>query len=284
MMSFSATVTSELQQLLGRYIGSEYTNIKIAAQSIVVDRIDHAFIRIQGRHKEEMLEKYLEAHKDQKILIFTQMKHVASTVARNLHDQGYKVAALHGDIDQRVRNITIKDIKADKVKILVATDVASRGLNLNDIQLVINYDVPQDPESYVHRIGRTARAGQSGKAITLVTESEMSSIHAIERKNKIQIKEIDADGNEKPRTYTKHHDAGFAYKRSRSGGGYRGRSGGGSRGGYSAGGRSSDRPTYSSARPAGDRPAYGADRPARPAGDRPAYGASRPSYGSDRPR
>jgi len=72
-----------------------------------------------------------------------------------------------------VRNITIKDIKADKVKILVATDVASRGLNLNDIQLVINYDVPQDPESYVHRIGRTARAGQSGKAITLVTESEM---------------------------------------------------------------------------------------------------------------
>ncbi len=80
---------------------------------------------------------------------------------------------MHGDIDQRVRNITIKDIKADKVKILVATDVASRGLNLNDIQLVINYDVPQDPESYVHRIGRTARAGQSGKAITLVTESEM---------------------------------------------------------------------------------------------------------------
>lgn len=126
MMSFSATVTPELQQLLGRYIGTDYTNIKIAAQSVVVDKIDHAFIRIPGRQKGEVLQKYLDAHKDQKVIIFTQMKHVASTLARTLHEQGYSVAALHGDIDQRVRNITIKDIKADKVKILVATDVASR--------------------------------------------------------------------------------------------------------------------------------------------------------------
>lgn len=225
MLSFSATVTEELKQMLHRFIGSDYTFIKIAAQSIVVDKIDHAFIRVPGRQKHEILQKYLDAHKDQKIIIFTQMKHVASTLARTLHEDGYKVAALHGDIDQRVRNITIRDIKADKVKILVATDVASRGLNLNDIQLVFNYDVPQDPESYVHRIGRTARAGQSGKAITLVAESEMGAIHAIEKRNKIQIKEIDTDGNEKPRTYTKQHDAGFAYRRSR--GGYRGRSSGG---------------------------------------------------------
>ena len=99
-------------------------------------------------------------------------------------------------MEQRDRNASLQAYKENKVKIMVATDVASRGLNMKDIDLVINYDVPQDPESYVHRIGRTARAGKSGKAIMFVTNTEMRSVQTIERRNKIKIKQIDAEGNE----------------------------------------------------------------------------------------
>ena len=98
---------------------------------------------------------------------------------------------MHGDIRQYERNMIIKDYKASTLKILVATDVASRGLNLNDVNLVINFDVPQDPESYIHRVGRTGRAGKEGKAITFAHSSEMKYIDAIERRNKITIKQID---------------------------------------------------------------------------------------------
>jgi ATP-dependent RNA helicase DeaD len=91
---------------------------------------------------------------------------------------------------------TIKDLKSDHLKILVATDVAARGLNLNDVQLVINYEVPQDPESYIHRIGRTARAGKSGQAITFADNRELQSLKVIERRNKLTIKQIDEHGVE----------------------------------------------------------------------------------------
>ncbi len=99
-------------------------------------------------------------------------------------------------MEQRDRNASLQAYKENKVKIMVATDVASRGLNMKDIDLVVNYDVPQDPESYVHRIGRTARAGKSGKAIMFVTNTEMKSVQTIERRNKIKIKQIDENGNE----------------------------------------------------------------------------------------
>ena len=94
-------------------------------------------------------------------------------------------------MEQRDRTASLQNYKTDSVKILVATDVASRGLNMKDITMVINYDVPQDPESYVHRIGRTARAGKSGKAIMFVTENELRSVYLIERRNKITIPQRD---------------------------------------------------------------------------------------------
>ncbi len=121
-------------------------------------------------------------------------------------------------MEQRDRMSTLKAYKENQIKILVATDVASRGLNMKDIDLVINFDVPQDPESYVHRIGRTARAGKTGKAIMFVSEGEMKSVQTIERRNKIKIKQVDSEGNEVARSES----------RSRSGGS---RFGGGSRGG-----------------------------------------------------
>lgn len=125
---------------------------------------------------------------------------------------------------------TIKDLKSDYLKILVATDVAARGLNLNDIELVVNYEVPQDPESYVHRIGRTARAGKSGKAITFADSREFDSIKMIERRNKLIIKQVDNDGVVMERRVIDNQRGGGAPagNRRRSGGSS-GRFGGGDR-------------------------------------------------------
>ena len=195
IMSFSATITNELRDILDEHIGNDYVHIKIATE-IVPTKVDHAFIRVAHGKRRLLLDHYLEKHQDQKIVIFTQTKQTTVDVATNLHNIGMKVCELHGDVDQRKRNSTIKAFKSGESKILVATDVASRGLNLNDIDLVINYDTPQDPESYIHRIGRTARNGQEGKAITFVSDSEEKSLASIEKRNKLTIKEIDIDGNE----------------------------------------------------------------------------------------
>ena len=195
IMSFSATVTHELKDMLTKYIGSDYHHIVITPE-VVSQKIDHMFIMVPWDQKIEMLAKYLSEHDQQKILIFTQTKIGTDELVDKLTDMGIDAFAIHGDIKQRDRNNTIKAFKENKAKILVATDVASRGLNLNQIDLVLNRDVPQDPEAYVHRIGRTGRAWADGKAITLVTREEMKYIHAIEKRNKITIKEVDVHGNE----------------------------------------------------------------------------------------
>lgn len=195
LMSFSATVTHELKDMLDKYIGSDYNHIEIAKEA-VSDKINHMFIKVARDQKLDTLVTYLSEHKDQKVLIFTQTKMWTDELANKLGDLGYDGYAIHGDIKQRDRNNTIKAFKENRAKILIATDVASRGLNLNQIDLVINRDVPQDPESYIHRIGRTGRAGADGKAITLATGGEMKYIYTIEKRNKITIKEVDIHGNE----------------------------------------------------------------------------------------
>lgn len=224
LMSFSATVTHELKDMLDKYIWSDYHHITIAKEA-VSEKINHMFIKIPRDQKVETLDTYLDEHKDQKILIFTQTKIGTDELVDQLHRSGHSAFAIHGDIKQRDRNNTIKAFKDNKAKILVATDVASRGLNLNQIDLVINRDVPQDPESYIHRIGRTGRAGAEGKAITLATAGEMKYLYAIEKRNKIVIKEVDIHGNEIERPQGGN-------MRSSSFGKYGGSSRGGSRGGY----------------------------------------------------
>jgi ATP-dependent RNA helicase DeaD len=224
-MLFSATMTHEVQRMIDKRIGKEYVSLHIDSESVVVDKIDHAFIDVPHISKPDMLLRWLENHKDQKVIIFTQTKIATIELQKFLYNKGFTAGQLHGDVDQRVRLSTLKAFKNNELQVMIATDVASRGLNMNDIDLVVNFDVPQDPESYVHRIGRTARAGKEGKAITFVSDGEMKSIHAIERTNKITIKKVDADGNVVDRSMER-----------RGGGGSRG---GNSRGGRFGGGRSS---------------------------------------------
>jgi len=195
-MLFSATMTTEVQQIIRTHIGSDYQFIQIEPEKVVVDKIDHAFTIAPHISKPDLLVNWIESHKEHKIIIFTQTKYATNELTKFLYEKGYKVWQLSGDLDQRERTAALKAYKNNEVRIMIATDVASRWLNMKDIDLVINFDVPQDPESYVHRIGRTARAGKSGKAITFVTNNEMKTVELIERRNKIKIKQIDSDGNE----------------------------------------------------------------------------------------
>ena len=195
-MLFSATITSEVKTIINTHLDKDHTLIEIEPEQIVVDRIDHAFTMAPHISKPDLLINWVEAHKEHKIIVFTQTKYATSDIANMLYDKGYSVGQLSGDMEQRERQASLRDYKENKIKIMVATDVASRGLNMKDIDLVINFDVPQDPESYVHRIGRTARAGKDGKAIMFVSEGEMKTVQTIERRNKLKIKQIDAEGNE----------------------------------------------------------------------------------------
>jgi len=232
-MLFSATITSEVKHIINNHLQPDHTFIQIEPEQVVVDKIDHAFTMAPHITKPDLLINWIESHKEHKIIIFTQTKYAVADLEDMLYKKGYSVWQLSGDMEQRDRMSTLKAYKENQIKILVATDVASRGLNMKDIDLVINFDVPQDPESYVHRIGRTARAGKEGKAIMFVSEGEMKSVQTIERRNKIKIKQIDAEGNEVVRSESRSRSGG-----SRFGGGSRwgSRFWGGSRGGSRFGG------------------------------------------------
>ena len=160
-MLFSATVTKEVRNIIDKYLSKDYAFIEIQPEKIVVERINHSFVLLQQHQKLEVLTKWLDTYQKEKIIIFTQTKRSTSWLSDILKERGYKVGHLSGDMEQRDRIRSLKSYQADESRVMIATDVASRGLNMKDIDIVINYDVPEDPESYVHRIGRTARAGKS---------------------------------------------------------------------------------------------------------------------------
>lgn len=193
---------TELRSLLHHYIGTDYEEIKAKAQNVVASKVDHMFLDAPTFKKFEMLKAILDTDKTQKAIIFAETKRGVDELARMLYKEGYDAIALHGDMEQRDRFRTLKAIKNPDhpSNILVATDVAARGLNMNNVDMVINFEVPRDPESYVHRVGRTGRAGAEGKAVMLVSNDEYKSLHAIERKNKITIKKVDHERNELQRT------------------------------------------------------------------------------------
>ena len=198
-MCFSATMPHELIRMFEKHLEAGYQHIQIAKEQTLVRELDHAFMRVSEMQKLPTLEAYLQRHDFQKVVVFAQTKRAVGELYDALRINGYLTMELHGDIDQYGRMKATREFKTSTKVILVATDVASRGLNFNDVDLVINFDMPQDPEDYVHRVGRTARAGKSGKALMFVTPSEVRKLSFLERANKMQIKEIDAAGNIVPR-------------------------------------------------------------------------------------
>ncbi len=177
---FSATLNFRIKNLAWEYM-SEPKEIVIVAETVTVDLVSQELYHVGAHEKMRVLLGLLAREKAKSALIFCNQKFMAEEVARRLGINGFDCEYIMGDLPQAKRLQVINKLKEGKVAILVATDVAARGLDVNALDLVINYDVPMDPESYVHRIGRTARAGASGKAITLACEKFVYGLPAIEK-------------------------------------------------------------------------------------------------------
>lgn len=176
---FSATMPPEIHNICKRYMNNPVT-IEIESQTKTVDTIHQVYYRVNYNEKNTQLNRLLIVEKPESCMIFCNTKAAVDRVQSFLGKKGYSSRALHGDIPQSKRLNTIQQFKQGKFHILVATDVAARGIHIEDLSLVINYDVPNDKDNYVHRIGRTGRAGHEGRAFSLVTGDDIISLYEIE--------------------------------------------------------------------------------------------------------
>jgi len=177
---FSATLSYEVQRLARQHMNKP-ARVEIAPDSIVVDEIDQTIYHVAVHEKFELLLGLLDKEKPTRSMVFVNRKVVGEEITWRLNRNGYNAVYLSGDLPQKKRTRIIEALKEGKIPILVATDVASRGIHVDDVSHVFNYDVPQDPEDYVHRIGRTARAGNTGTAITLACDDYVYCLQAIEK-------------------------------------------------------------------------------------------------------
>ncbi len=176
---FSATLGYQVLELAYECMNNP-TMISVAPEQVTAEGVEEVLYHVSKEEKFPLLLGLLQREKGKRILIFANMKHQAERLAERLIRAGYHARAMTGDVDQKRRLKTMQAFKEGGLHILVATDVASRGLHIEGVTHVINYDLPQDAEDYVHRIGRTARAGASGKAISLADEEYVLSLEAIE--------------------------------------------------------------------------------------------------------
>ena len=183
---FSATMPDRIRQIAKRHV-SDPVLIKIAAKTATVDTIDQSFLIVNQGEKLDALTRYLETQETEAIIIFVRTREATVTVAEKLNARGYTSAAINGDISQPMREKTIARLKKGTLDLLVATDVAARGIDVERVSHVINYDIPYDSEAYVHRIGRTGRAGRLGKALLFVQPRERRLLGIIEKDTKQKL-------------------------------------------------------------------------------------------------
>ncbi|MCF7857849.1 MAG: DEAD/DEAH box helicase [Candidatus Cloacimonetes bacterium] len=187
VLLFSATMPQRIVQLAQKYM-SEYEIIKVPSKQLTVNLTDQIYFEVRASDKFEALCRIIDVEKEFYALVFCRTKLKTDQLSNALIDRGYDAASLHGDISQAQRERILSQFKKQRVTILVATDVAARGIDISDLTHVLNYSLPQDPESYVHRIGRTGRAGKQGTAITFVTPSEYRKLMQIQRVSKSEIR------------------------------------------------------------------------------------------------
>ncbi|MBA3865768.1 MAG: DEAD/DEAH box helicase [Solirubrobacterales bacterium] len=185
---FSATMPPPIQKLAEGYM-YDPTTISITPKTLTVDAIAQAFVEVPAKEKATRLVELLKTEEPEQAIIFTRTKIGASKLEKTLKDKGLDVKALHGDLSQGVRDGVMIAFKDHRVRLLVATDIAARGLDIEHVTHVINFDVPNSSETYVHRIGRTGRVGRTGRAITFVTPAQRDEITRIERDVKTTIGE-----------------------------------------------------------------------------------------------
>lgn len=186
---FSATVKGGIQDIKNSHMSNPVT-VSVSGSSVTGTTTEQFYCAVPRKFKLDALRRFLDIADDFYGVVFCQTKIMASEVAAKLSKAGYAVGALHGDMSQTLRNAVIKDFRAGKYKVLVATDVAARGIDVNDLTHVINYSFPEDEDSYVHRIGRTGRAGKKGVAITFVERSQLERVKRLARRFKVTIDPI----------------------------------------------------------------------------------------------
>ena len=187
---FSATMPKQIAKIAKQYL-NDPALIKIQDKSATVDTVRQRYWMVSGMHKLDALTRILEVEDTDGILVFARTKIMTTQLADRLEARGFAAQALNGDMPQNLREVTVNKLKEGKLDILIATDVAARGLDVPRISHVINYDVPYDTETYVHRIGRTARAGREGDAILFISPREKRMLHSIEKATRQKIERMD---------------------------------------------------------------------------------------------
>ena len=260
-MLFSATFDGAVGRMVGRVLRNPQ-KLEVATQRDQHTNIaQHMHYVDNLTHKEALLDHWLRDSTLDQAIVFTGTKREADRLARVLDDQGYPTAALHGDLQQNARTRTLNKLRRGQIRVLVATDVAARGIDVPSITHVINFDLPMQAEDYVHRIGRTGRAGRNGVAITLVSPQERFKLKQIERFTTHKIPVQNVEGLESKYVERPEGDRNFGGGRGNGGGrgrsfggGNRGNSGHGDRGGFGGKPRSFNNDSRSDSRPS--RPAF----------------------------
>ncbi|MGT2548349.1 DEAD/DEAH box helicase [Streptococcus milleri] len=184
---FSATMPDAIKQIGVKFM-KEPTHVKIAAKELTTELVDQYYIRVKENEKFDTMTRLMDVEQPELSIVFGRTKRRVDELTRGLKIRGFRAEGIHGDLDQGKRLRVLRDFKNGNLDVLVATDVAARGLDISGVTHVYNYDIPQDPESYVHRIGRTGRAGKSGQSITFVAPNEMGYLQIIESLTKKRMK------------------------------------------------------------------------------------------------
>ncbi|QUG43190.1 DEAD/DEAH box helicase [Psychrobacillus sp. INOP01] len=186
---FSATMPGPIRKIADRFM-KDPVEVKIKSKEMTVENIEQFYVKATEREKFDVLSRILNVHQPELAIIFGRTKRRVDELAHALSIRGYLAEGIHGDLSQAKRMSVLKQFKSNKIDILVATDVAARGLDISGVTHVYNFDIPQDPESYVHRIGRTGRAGKSGIATTFVTPREMGYLRIVENTTKKRMEAL----------------------------------------------------------------------------------------------
>ncbi|MBP2079817.1 DEAD/DEAH box helicase [Oceanobacillus polygoni] len=186
---FSATMPKEIRNIATTLMKSP-KEVKVKAKEMTVENIEQYFIEIPEKFKFDTLNNHLDINSPELAIVFGRTKKRVDEITEGLQARGYRAEGIHGDLTQGKRMSVLNKFKGGRVDVLVATDVAARGLDISGVTHVYNFDIPQDPESYVHRIGRTGRAGRTGEAISFITPREMAHLQLIEKTTKSKMKRL----------------------------------------------------------------------------------------------
>jgi ATP-dependent RNA helicase DeaD len=190
---FSATMPLEIRRLAEKRMYDPET-IKVRSATLTIDTVEHFYVEATDHDKPDALARVLKAERPEQAIVFARTKIGVDRLGRRLADKGIRAKTLHGDMTQGTRDGVMIAFKGGRERLLVATDVAARGLDITGVSHVINYDIPNSPDIYVHRIGRTGRAGDTGRAITLITPKQRRDLEAIERHANTEIGEWSENG------------------------------------------------------------------------------------------